>query len=169
MNERLLGDPQYAVVSSPFSSPESASLAITSHSPLLLQISWSVTWSDVVGHPLQNGVVWVCAERATVFSRPIRLRPRQLPGAGGRVFPESALLSRRPHSPRWAAASPRAAAFVSAVASGFSPGVSERRSCLGVCGFLRLCCALRINPTDPCVYFKTFHESEWPPAAHQLL
>lgn len=40
---------------------------------------------------------------------------------------------------------------------------------VGVCGFLRLCCALRIYPTDSCVYFKTFHESEWPPSAHELL
>lgn len=69
-------------------------------------ISWSVTWSGVVGHPfLQNGVVWVCAERATIVGRPVRLRPDQLPGAGGRVFPEPVVLARRHRSPRWAAAS----------------------------------------------------------------
>ncbi len=60
---------------------------------------------------LQNGVVWVCAERAAVSLRPVRLRPGQLPGAGGRVFPEPARLSSGPRSPRWAAASLRRRRF----------------------------------------------------------
>lgn len=71
-------------------------------SPLLHQLHQlirHVVWCR--GSPLlQNGVVRVCAGRATVAGRPVRLRPDRLPGAGGRVFPELALLPRRRRSPR---------------------------------------------------------------------
>lgn len=112
------------------------------------------------GSPLlQNGVVWVCAERAAIPRRPVRLRPELLPGAGGRVFPEPALLSGGPRSPRWAAASsPTAAdddAFVSAAASGFSPCWKCRQAASMFVGFHLLSCepALAPNrcPPLPCL------------------
>lgn len=114
-------------------------------------ISWSVTWSDVVGHHLQNGVVWVCAERAAVLRGAVLLRWEQLPGAARRVLPESALRSRRPRSPRWAAA---AAAFVSAAASGFSP--CRRRA---TSMFADFCCELRAAGRKP--YFACLDERVW--------
>lgn len=63
--------------------------------------------------PSQNGVVRVCADGLAVPGRSGHLWPDRLPGAGGRVFPEPALLSGRPHSSRWA----RCAALLSPVAT----------------------------------------------------
>ena len=57
------------------------------------------------GSLLQNGVVRVCAERAALLRRPVLPRPRRLPGAAGRLFPQPAVGARWPRSPRWAAAS----------------------------------------------------------------
>lgn len=116
---------------------------------------------------VQNGVVSVCAEGATSLSWPIRLRPNQLPGAGGRVFPELAFLSRRPHSTRWAAASkppPPPLLPLSPLRLPVSPRVdSYVKCCLGVFRvvFLR-CCVLRVARNRFLrVYVQILNEARW--------
>lgn len=86
---------------------------------------WHATSADPSRVPSQNGVVRVRADGLAVPGRSGHLWPDRLPGAGGRVFPESTLLSGRPHSSRWA----RSAALLSPVAtSGSSPrGRAEQK------------------------------------------
>lgn len=96
----LLGIPSgFSTYASPCLSPGllgSASPLAAPHATSADPSRGAVSWVT----RLQNGVVRVCAERAAVSRRPVLLRPERLPGAGRRVFPEPALLSRRPRSPR---------------------------------------------------------------------
>lgn len=109
--------------------------------PLLVHVSWSVTWSGVAGQPLQNGVVRIRAERAAYSRWPVCLRPDQFPGVGGCVFPKPAVLSRWLLGPRWAVVSRMTPSLSARLLPVFSRVERKRDACL----YFYICAAVWCN------------------------